>query len=349
MDLVREARLGGAAVLDLDPPARPRGAGVRGGRRAAAGHGRRRAPRPPSSAAPRAPRATGRCWHEHHVPPLRRRRRRPAAGAALPALADAAHPAPAPGGHRCVSCCCPCSRWSAVLVGQLAPARTPAQLRLLAPTVFAVVLRAGGRSRPPARPAAASSSRATSWSPIPVRDRTVFGSTVLLCPGEPRLDDELPRPARRHSYVADRGPLVALALVTVLVYCLSVTVVGQAFGLVPRGRPPAPRGSRGRRGGAAVLVAVALAIQFTGNLTDCPRPPADQRIALSANFGAQRPATSAVGDTASWCPRRSPRRRLWLWRTSLRMDASGGSATAGSSRRPGRYVVAPPLPATSGP
>ena len=45
MDLIRELRLGGVGGPHLDPPARPRRAGLRGGRRPAPGLGRRRLPR----------------------------------------------------------------------------------------------------------------------------------------------------------------------------------------------------------------------------------------------------------------------------------------------------------------
>jgi hypothetical protein len=89
------------------------------------------------------------------------------------------------------------------------------------------------------------------------------------------------------AYAADRGPLVALSAVTVLVYCLTATVLGQALAWFFEGVRQRRAGRVAVRVCAAVLIAVALVVQLTGNLTDVLDRLPTTRIALSANFGAQ--------------------------------------------------------------
>ena len=159
--------------------------------------------------------------------------------------------------------------------------------------------------------------------------------------GQPRLDDQLPAPARRHVLRGrTAGRSSSLALITAVVYAVVDDRGRPGHRLVARGRPPAPRGSLDRpRIVAAALVAARLVIvQLTGNLTDLLDELPTQRVAMSASFRARK--------GAAW-PRGRHRCSSWLAAAgSLALAARRArlplDAGAGQRRRPAAGVPAGP-------
>ena len=174
----------------------------------------------------------------------------------------------------------------AVVVGQLAPDNPDIRFNfaLLAPTTFASFFvltvdlagQLGRRQRAlPLRPAGG----------LPGRDRTVFGSTLLLAPANLAWMAHFLVLLGVTSYVAAPGPLVALSLVTTLTYAVAMTVVGQATAWWLEGARQRRAGRWSLRILAGSLVAALAVVQVSGNLTTLLNKLPTQRVAISAVQG----------------------------------------------------------------
>ena len=329
MDLVREpasaARPSSSRPTCSTSPSRP------ARRPSSCGRARSSAPPPlPSSAVPKALRATGRCWHE-----LMSRRSVAAEGGQLRALLSLRwRMLRTPRQRRALVAALlmlPVLAVAAVLVGQLAPENLRLNFATIAPTVFASFFALAVIS--PASSAGGSELfPSDQLAAYPVRDRTVFRSTVLLAPANLAWMTSFlallghhgvrrrPRAARR----AFRGDGARLLPVR--------DDPRPGSRLVLRGSAAAAGGTGGCADGAAVLVSIALAIQLSGNLTDFLDRLPTTRIALSANFGAQGRYVS-VGDTGPGAPG-GRRDRALARRTSLRVDSAAGQRRRAPTRDP---------------
>lgn len=177
---------------------------------------------------------------------------------------------------------------AAVAVGQLAPDDQEIRFNfaLLAPTAFASFFALAVIS--PASSAGGSelfpSDQLVAY---PVRDRTVFGSTLLLAPANLAWLTHFLVLLAVASYVAAPGPLVVLALVTTVVYAVAITVVGQAAAWWLEGVRQQRDGRWSLRIIAASLVVSLAIVQVSGNLTALLNDLPTQRIAISAVQGSE--------------------------------------------------------------
>jgi hypothetical protein len=176
----------------------------------------------------------------------------------------------------------------AVAVGQLAPDDPDIRFNfaLLAPTTFAAFFVLAVVS--PASSAGGSelfpSDQLVAY---PLRDRTVFGSTLLLAPANLAWMTNFLLLIGVTSYIAAPGPLVALALITTVVYAVSMTVVGQAIAWWLEGVRQRREGRWSLRALAASLVVAMVVVQMTGNLTSLLNKLPTRRIAISAVQGSE--------------------------------------------------------------
>jgi hypothetical protein len=176
----------------------------------------------------------------------------------------------------------------AIVVGQLAPDDPDIRFNfaLLAPTTFAAFFALAVISP-------ASSAGGSELFPsdqlvaFPVRDRTVFGSTLLLAPANLAWMTNFLLLLGVTSYVAAPGPLVALALMTTIVYAAAMTVVGQAVAWWLEGARQSRDGRWSLRIIAASLALSLAIVQVTGNLTVLLNDLPTQRIAFSAVQGSE--------------------------------------------------------------
>jgi hypothetical protein len=175
---------------------------------------------------------------------------------------------------------------AAVIGGQLAPDSFRFNFALLAPTVYASFFALTVIS--PASSAGGSelfpSDQLVAY---PVRDRTVFASTVLLAPANLAWITTFLLLLGVTSYVSAAGPMVAFALLTAIVYALAATLIGQAIAWWLEGL-------RQRRSGRWVVRVLGLALglvvvslQLTGHLTDLLDRLPTQQVAISAIKGSQ--------------------------------------------------------------
>jgi hypothetical protein len=157
--------------------------------------------------------------------------------------------------------------------------------RLLTPTVFASFLVLAIVS--PASSAGGSelfpSDQLTAY---PVRDRTVFASTVLLAPANLAWITHFLVLLAVTSYTAP-GRWVALGAVTVTAYAVAATLVGQALAWWLEGVRQRGGGRWALRIVAAGLVTALAVLQVTGNLTAFLDGLPTQRVAISAAQGSQ--------------------------------------------------------------
>lgn len=176
----------------------------------------------------------------------------------------------------------------AVAVGQVAPDDPDIRFNfaLLAPTTFASFFvltvispasSAGGSELFPSDQLVA----------YPVRDRTVFGSTLLLAPANLAWMTHFLVLLGVTSYVAAPGPLVALAIVTTVTYAAAMTVVGQASAWWLEGMRARRAGRWSLRIVSAGLVAALVVVQMSGNLTALLNNLPTQRVAISAVQGSE--------------------------------------------------------------
>lgn len=184
---------------------------------------------------------------------------------------------------------------TAVVGGQLAPDN---EIRfnvvLLAPTTFASFFALAVIS--PASSAGGSelfpSDQLVAY---PVRDRTVFASTLLLAPANLAWITHFLVLLGVASYIAAPGPLVALALVTTIAYAVAMTVVGQAVAWWLEGVRQRRDGRWALRIVGASLAASLVILQLGGNLTDVLDRLPTRTVAISAAQGSQ-------GRLAEWAP-----------------------------------------------
>ena len=176
----------------------------------------------------------------------------------------------------------------AVAAGQLAPADQDIRFNfaLLAPTAFATFFALTVISP-------ASSAGGSELFPgdqlvaYPVRDRTVFGSTLLLAPANLAWVTHFLVLLAVASYIAAPGPLVSLALLTTVVYAAAMTVVGQAMAWWLEGVRQRREGRWSLRIVAAGLVTSLVILQVSGNLAVLLNKLPTQRIAISAVQGSE--------------------------------------------------------------
>ena len=176
----------------------------------------------------------------------------------------------------------------AVAVGQLAPDDPDIRFNfaLLAPTTFASFFALAVIS--PASSAGGSelfpSDQLVAY---PVRDRTVFGSTLLLAPANLAWITTFLVLLGVTSYIAAPGPFVVLSLVTAVVFAAAMTVTGQAIAWWLEGVRQQREGRWALRIIAASgLVSLAI-VQFSGNLTTLLNDLPTRRIAISAVQGSE--------------------------------------------------------------
>ena len=182
----------------------------------------------------------------------------------------------------------------AVIAGQNSPDGYRLNFASLAPTVFASFFALAVIS--PASAAGGSELfPGDQLVAYPVRDRTVFASTVLLAPANLAWLTHFFVLLAMTAYVADRGALVVLTAITVVVYAAAMTVVGQAIAWVLEGVRQQRGGRWAIRIVAASGVLALVVVQLTGNLTQFLDRLPTTSIALSANYGAQ-------GRISEWLP-----------------------------------------------
>lgn len=177
---------------------------------------------------------------------------------------------------------------AAVVVGQLAPADPNIRFNfaLLAPTTFASFFALAVISP-------ASSAGGTELFPgdqlvaYPVRDRTVFGSTLLLAPANLAWIVHFVVLLAVTSYVAAPGPLVALSILTTVTYAAAMTVVGQATAWWLEGVRQQRAGRWSLRIIAASMVISLAVLHLSGGLTSLLNALPTRRVAISAVQGSE--------------------------------------------------------------
>ena len=241
----------------------------------------------------------------------------------------------------------------AVAVGQLAPDDPDIRFNfaLLAPTTFASFFALAVIS--PASSAGGSelfpSDQLVAY---PVRDRTVFGSTLLLAPANLAWITTFLVLLGVTSYIAAPGPFVVLSLVTAVVFAAAMTVTGQAIAWWLEGVPAAARGPvgaadhRGKRAGVARDRPVQ---RQPHDAAQRPADPADRHQRGPGLGGRQRALVNRREALADRRPRAVRRRHRGFLRRRARLPVRHrtGAATAACSRSPGRYAGGRPRPATS--
>lgn len=154
----------------------------------------------------------------------------------------------------------------AVIAGQLLPAQRAFDVTLLAPSaylsvaviaVLAPLVTGGGNELFPD----------SQLLPLPIRHRTHHAVSLALTPLNIAWTVQLIGLVAVTAYIAARGPLVAVALVTCLLYVAAVTVLGHAVGWTVVGLRHSPWGRAATLGTAAALMVAGAALQATGSLS----------------------------------------------------------------------------------
>jgi hypothetical protein len=175
---------------------------------------------------------------------------------------------------------------AAIVGGQLAPDDFRFNFALLAPTVYASFFAltvispassAGGSELFPADQLVA----------YPVRDRTVFASTVLLAPANLAWLTSFLLLIAVTSYTSALGPMVGFALLTAVVYAAAATLTGQAIAWWLEGVRQRRAGRWTVRLAGGVFILVGLTLQLTHRLTNLLDQLPTKWVAISAVKGSQ--------------------------------------------------------------
>ena len=223
---------------------------------------------------------------------------------------------------------------AAVIVGQLAPdesgstspcwPRPPSRFFALA--VISPASSAGGSELFPTDQLVA----------YPVRDRTVFGSTLLLAPANLAWITTFLLLIGVTSYVSALGPLVVFSLLTAVVFAAAATLTGQAIAWWLEGVRQRREGRWALRVVGGVLVLVGVTLQLTHHLTSLLDRAADPWVAISAVKGSQG-LWWPLGDrfSSAWS-----RPACWpsTWARAAAAGPRARSATAASSPSRGRFA-----------
>ena len=121
----------------------------------------------------------------------------------------------------------------------------------------------------------------------PVRDRTVFASTVLLAPANLAWITSFLLLIGVTSYTSALGPMVGFALLTAVVYAAAATLTGQAIAWWLEGVRQRRAGRWTVRVVGGVFVLVGVTLQLTHHLTNLLDQLPTQWVAISAVKGSQ--------------------------------------------------------------
>lgn len=173
----------------------------------------------------------------------------------------------------------------AIVAGQVLPAQRAFDVTLLAPTaylsvaviaVLAPLVAGGGNELFPDGQLLA----------LPIRHRTHHAVSVALTPLNIAWTIQLIGLIAVTAYITARGPLVAVALTTCLLYVAAVTVLGQAVGWTVVGLRHSPWGKAATLGMAAAFVVAGGVLLATGSLTATLEQSPTTYVVISALNGA---------------------------------------------------------------
>ncbi len=182
-----------------------------------------------------------------------------------------------------------------IVLGQrLPPSQRLFDLALLAPTVFlafaaltvvAPLVAGGGNELFPEGQLVA----------YPIEPRTVFAGSLVTAPLNLAWLLQTLVLVSVISAIAERGPRLALALVTTATFIVMCTVVGQAAAWAVVGVRQRQAGRQATRAAGLVLLLLGLAVLATGTATTLLDQAPTQQVVIAALSGA-------AGDHRAWAP-----------------------------------------------